>query len=164
MSKELKVVLVKADYCGHCKTFLPIYEKAEEFAKKSLPNAEFVIEEMDKRINPIAHENFESKYGKEILSKIDGYPTVVLILEKDGKKVDTIINHTVGQTIEAAKNFLQNVSNAYKTLNSNGKKEFVSVNPQQGGDCKVNNKESNDKYKAKYIKYKSKYLSLLKST
>lgn len=164
MSKDLKVILVKADYCGHCRYFLPIYEKAIELAQKSLPNAEFAVEEMDQKINPMAHENFKSKYGEEILSKIEGYPTVVLIFEKNGKKIDTQVEHTVGEKNEAAKNFLNNLNNKYNTLKSDSKKEFVSVNPQQGGDCKVNNDVTNDKYKVKYIKYKSKYLSLLKSS
>jgi thiol-disulfide isomerase/thioredoxin len=164
MSKDLKVILVKADYCGHCRDFLPIYEKAIELAEESFSYAEFIIEEMDKRINPIAYENFKSKYGEEILSKIEGYPTVVLIFEKDGKKIDTQIDHTVGEKNEAAKRFLNNLNNKYNTLKSDSKKEFVSVNQQQGGDCKVNNVEYNDKYKVKYIKYKSKYLSLLKSS
>lgn len=163
MGKDLKVILAKADYCYHCKQFLPIYEKTIELAKKQLPNAEFVIEEMDTRINSTAHENFKSKYSEDIYNKVQGYPTVILILEKDGKKTNTAIEHTAGELEASAKNFLNNVVNGYKTLKSEGSKTFVSVENQEGGYCCQVNKQD-EEYKAKYIKYKSKYLSLLKSS
>ncbi len=164
MEKDLKVVLAKADFCGHCKDFLPIFKRATELAKKEIPDAEFVIEELDTRIEPMAHINFEKKYGTELLKQIRGYPTVILMIgEDDNKKVDLSVEHTVGETEEAAKNFILNVKNGYKTMKSNGKSEFVSVNTQQGGRCYGNN-NLDEKYRAKYIKYKSKYLELLKSS
>lgn len=165
MVKDLKVILAKADYCGHCSDFLPIFKRTEEIAKKELPNAEFVIEEMDTRINPSAHQNFKSKYSEDIYNKVQGYPTVLLILEKDGKKTNTTVEHAAGKLEESAKKFLNNVLNGYKTLKSGSSKTFVSVENQEGGSCckvnKINNQD--EKYKAKYIKYKSKYLELLKS-
>ena len=75
-----------------------------------------------------------------IRDRIRGYPTVILMIgEDDNKKVDLSVEHTVGETEEAAKNFILNVKNGYKTMKSNGKSEFVSVNTQQGGRCYGNN-------------------------
>ncbi len=166
MSKDLKVILAKADYCGHCKDFLPIFERTVELAKKELPNAEFVIEEMDTRIKPMSHDNFKKNYGEDIYNKVQGYPTVILILEKDGKKTDTTVEHAAGELEKSAEKFLNNVVNGYKTLKSGVGKSYVSVENQEGGSCcKVNKVDNSDeKYKAKYIKYKSKYLELLKSS
>lgn len=166
MGENLKVILAKADYCGHCKDFLPIFERTVELSKKELPNSKFEIEEMDTRINPSAHQNFKSKYGEDIYNKVQGYPTVILILEKDGEKTNITVEHAAGGLEESAKKFLNNVINGYKTLKSGVNKTFVSVENQEGGSyCKVNKVNNQDeKYKAKYIKYKSKYLELLKSS
>ncbi len=166
MSKNLKtkVILAKADFCGHCHAFLPIFKRAIELAKKDkeIVDTEFIIKEMDSSIEPMAHKNFESEYGNDTLSLISGYPTVVILMDVDGEKKIGTVEHTGGDTESAAINFIQNVKNGIKTIGSENKDFYIRVKKQEGGTCGLDTQVLEDKYKAKYIKYKSKYLELLK--
>ena len=168
MSKNLKtkVILAKADFCGHCHAFLPIFKKAIELAKKDkeISNSEFIIKEMDTSIEPMAHKNFESEYGNDTLSLISGYPTVIILMEVDGDKKIGTVEHTGGDTESAAANFIENIKNGIKTIGSQNKDFYLRVKKQEGGTCGLDTPVFEDKYKAKYIKYKSKYLDLLKQT
>jgi thiol-disulfide isomerase/thioredoxin len=155
---DIEIILVKADYCRYCKMFLPIYEKTTEKGIKELPSTKFHIMEMDENVNPNAREKFVNKYGNNLLQQIEGYPTVFIKLSKDNKDLFATVEHTMNKNgkdsgeKEAIELFKENILNAYKTLNSDGKDEYLTV--QTGGNL------IDIQYKRKYLKYKEKYLKL----
>lgn len=67
-----KITLFHADWCIHCKNFLPEWNKIMEFSKK-YPNL-LIAKEYEQTKNPEIMEQ----------EKISGYPTI--IIESDGKK------------------------------------------------------------------------------
>ncbi len=64
---KTKVILFKADWCGHCKSFKPIWDAVT----KQYDNLEFAV--------------YDADNNKDILKKyhIEGFPTVMV--EKEGK-------------------------------------------------------------------------------
>lgn len=82
---EKTLTLIKADWCGHCKKFFPIWEELP----KHLPNINFKVLDSEQNKDEI------QKY------KIAGYPSI--FLEIDNK----IIEYTGGRTVEDIKNFLE---------------------------------------------------------
>lgn len=78
-----KVLFIKADWCGHCRTYLPEFEK---FSIK-YPNVQFLVLETEdnkrlvSRWKNIAHPVFH----------IEGFPTVVLY-DNEGAPIKIIEN------------------------------------------------------------------------
>lgn len=64
--KKTKVMLFKAEWCGHCKSFKPIWD----IVTKQYDNLDFVVYDSDKNVDDI------TKYN------VSGFPTI--IVEKDG--------------------------------------------------------------------------------
>ena len=142
-NKQYKVILSKVEWCGHCKDFLPVFNESKNLIKnnKTFKNISVDFEaydmEQDKGI-------FETKY-KELVNKVEGYPTVFLAQIKNDKLSKTVeIGHA-----EKAKDFIKLISNAYEGFSTQTDKGFST---QTGG----NQEEEN--YKQKYLKYKTKYL------
>jgi thiol-disulfide isomerase/thioredoxin len=134
-NKQYKVILSKVEWCGHCKDFLPVFNESKNLIKnnKTFKNINVDFEtfdmEQDKGI-------FETKY-KELVDKVEGYPTVFLAQIKNDKLSKTVeIGHA-----EKAKDFIKLISNAYEGLTE-----------QTGGN------QEEKIYKQKYLKYKTKYL------
>ena len=134
-NKQYKVILSKVKWCGHCNDFLPVFNESKNLIKnnKTFKNISVDFEaydmEQDKGI-------FETKY-KELVDKVEGFPTVFLAQIKNDKLSKTVeIGHA-----EKAKDFIKLISNAYEGFST-----------QTGG----NQEEEN--YKQKYLKYKTKYL------
>ncbi len=173
MGKNFKVILVKSSQCFHCKNFEPIYSVSKDIKLDDYSDVDF--EEYDFAENGIKTdmENFKNKYN-ELFSKIEGYPTVFVFVEDGDKVHSAMVDHTVvseeisdseQQIKDAAQRFLKNVSNGFKTLESDGKSLYLES--QSGGSNKCcttdfNNQKSNIDYKNKYLKYKNKYLELKK--
>ena len=67
--KKVDVILFKADWCGHCKRFKPVWEMLNKNFESKF---NFIIYDADKDTNMV------EKY------KVDGFPT---ILFKDGEHV-----------------------------------------------------------------------------
>lgn len=162
MSKKITVILSRANWCGHCQHFEPIYEIASKSWKENKYLKDLDLEfknydmakEDEKNIFMLEHIN--------AMDKVKGYPTV-LIKDKSGNYVS--IDHTVvdnginekDQHNEASERFLTNISNALKSKNSDGKVLYV----QSGGFHKNNDYSIEEsEYKKKYLKYKSKYMEL----
>lgn len=212
MSKiDKQVVLVKANWCGHCKYFFPIFAKAHKLNKdKNIKFISFDTKTGEKIIHDLSDDdvpmfsptsenknntkfknlsegNFDEEYAL-LGTKIEGFPTVFVIMLENGKPVKkNMISHTVMESKEknldpAAKRFIQNISDGFKSLESDSKKLYVQSNiepnleseskhSQEGGNlsnkksceqtCSINNK-NNINYESKYLKYKSKYLELKK--
>jgi len=136
-NSEIKVILSKVGWCGHCTDFLPIFNQSKNLIKdnKILKNVKVDFEvydmEQDKGI-------FETKYG-ELVDKIEGYPTVFLTQVKNDKISKTVeIGHA-----QKSVDFIKLISDAYKSFSN-----------QTGGNLE------DDIYKQKYLKYKSKYILL----
>ncbi len=67
---KTQVILFKADWCGHCKTFKPIWD----VVTKQYNNLEFIVYDADKDKDSLITYN------------IQGFPTV--IVEKDGNRFE----------------------------------------------------------------------------
>ena len=136
-NKELKVILSKVEWCGHCKDFLPVFNESKNLIKNNKifknVNINFEVYDMeeDKGI-------FETKYG-DLVDKVEGYPTVFLAQIKNEKLSKTVeIGHK-----KDPEDFVKLIGDAYKSFSN-----------QTGGNLE------DDMYKQKYLKYKAKYLQL----
>jgi thiol-disulfide isomerase/thioredoxin len=136
-NQELKVILSKVAWCGHCTNFLPVFNKSQKLTKNNKylknTNVNFEVYDMEEDL-----EKFKSNNYEDLLPQINGYPTVIVTSLKNGKRVNTeIIDHSSDPL-----QFINTVGETYNKLVS-----------QSGG-----NKE--EFYKQKYLKYKSKYTEL----
>jgi thiol-disulfide isomerase/thioredoxin len=137
-NNKYKVILSKVEWCGHCKDFLPVFNESKNLIKnnKTFKNISVDFEtfdmEQDKGI-------FETKY-KELVDKIEGYPTVFLAQIKNDKLSKTV---EIGHANKPGE-FIKLISNAY-----------LDFSKQKGGNQNV---LENELYKQKYLKYKTKYL------
>lgn len=165
-----EIILVKAEWCGHCIHFTPIFKKVIELSKnnnffKNIKIAEYEVEK--KNSNDISELNKLKIEHPYLIDKVQGYPTIFIIIEKDGKKIIDTINQTFiekdddkEEIKKAAEDFLQNAENKIKTMYSDNK---TTYEPQNGGGKFINNHQtSNDEiiFRKKYLKYKSKYIEL----
>ena len=140
MTNNTIVILIKANWCGHCDRFTPIFEETK---KNNSNNYKFEVYDL-------ADENSKDKnmfhlnhYKSEDL--IDGYPTVLIKKNKKYIKIDhTVIDDKVNekeQINKASIEFLNNIKTGIKNLEASEGQVFI------GGS-----------YKKKYYKYKTKYL------
>jgi len=170
MSEKITVILARANWCGHCQHFEPIYEESEKKYKdnKYLQNYTIKFDNFDLANDDVKNGFMLGHYNA--MEKISGYPTVLVNItdEKNKKNNYHIIEHTLidekindknKQIIEASERFLNNISNVLKSLNSDGSILYV-----QTGGAMVNYQTSmqEELYRKKYLKYKSKYIELKK--
>ena len=136
-NQELKVILSKVAWCGHCTNFLPVFNKSQKLTKNNKylkdTNVNFEVYDMEEDL-----EKFKSNNYEDLLPQINGYPTVIVTSLKNGKRVNTeIIDHS-SDPLE----FINTVGETYNKLVS-----------QSGG-------YEEEFYKQKYLKYKQKYTEL----
>lgn len=163
MSQEILIILAKAGYCKYCKDFEPIFKTADGTYKSNdfLKDYNIKFEEYD-MVDKTMSNTFEINHSK-VKNDIKGYPTVFINIRDSSDKKNIIndymmIEHVIidpkidekKQVDEAAKRFLENITNGIKTLKSDSKTEYI----QTGGSS------INENYKSKYLKYKSKYHEL----
>jgi len=87
-SKNVELYFFKADWCGHCKNFMPTWDSLIE--DKTLKN-KIEFKKLDSEINK-----------KEMIEwNISGYPTIIL------KKNNKAIEYNGSRKIEDIKKFLQ---------------------------------------------------------
>lgn len=122
---KVKVTLYYAQWCGHCKRFLPEWNKL----KALLASQNNKINDYD-----VVLADYEESANPDIMNKenIQGYPTIKI--EFNNKKTDYEGERTTDKLVEHIKN----------------------LGSQNGGG------ENNKKYYKKYMKYKNKYMQLLK--
>lgn len=90
---EIKVVLFYAPWCGHCKTFKPVFMEAKDtMSKNKTKSGKYLTFEM---VDCDAMPEVGKDYG------IAGYPTVKIITMKDGKK--KVEEYDGDRTLEAMK-------------------------------------------------------------
>lgn len=179
MSKEITIILSKANWCPHCRDFEPIFELAKKNSKSDdyLKNYDIKFEDYDFEDNNV--KNTFSINHFDAMDKISGYPTILLKIVQNKKNNYIPIEHTVinlqtksekNKKIleqDASKRFLNNIINCLKTIDSDRKVLFMETHETQTGGnmTKFNSKQNlseNELYKKKYLKYKSKYLELKK--
>ncbi len=192
MTQKISIILTRANWCPHCQHFEPIFENAKNTYKKQdyLKDFEIKFEDYD-LANDDVNNTFMLNHN-DIKDEIQGYPTVFVNLKNKTSKQNNYftVEHTVidsnidksKQIEEATEKFLQNITNGLKSLDSENKVLFI----QKGGHY-LNNKnqldqlnqlnklnqcgiggsisdiKNKDLYKAKYLKYKSKYIQLKNS-
>lgn len=90
LTEEDKCVLVlfHADWCGHCKNFMPIWNKA----KTSLQSSDVVL------------KDFEAETNKEVMkeNEVSSFPTL-----KFFKKNGEIVEYEGDRTLEALEEFIE---------------------------------------------------------
>jgi len=136
-NEELKVILSKVSWCGHCTNFLPIFNQSQKLTKNNKylknTNVNFEVYDMEQDL-----EKFKSNNYEDLLPQINGYPTVFVTSLKNGKRVNTeVIDHSTDP-----QEFINTVGETYNKLSS-----------QSGG-------YEEEFYKQKYLKYKQKYTEL----
>jgi thiol-disulfide isomerase/thioredoxin len=136
-NEELKVILSKVAWCGHCTNFLPVFNKSQKLTKNNKylkdTNVNFEVYDMEEDL-----EKFKSNNYEDLLPQINGYPTVIVTSLKNGKRVNTeMIDHSTDP-----QEFINTVGETYNKLVS-----------QSGG-------YEEELYKQKYLKYKQKYTEL----
>ncbi len=158
-----KIILVKANWCGHCHHFFPIFKKANKlnsnkdikYLSYDTATKEYIEhdksdddENQDESKNKYKNKSsreFKNDYPK-LENSISGFPSVVIILkDKDGKEIDNmLIEHVIiddkeGKTLnekykKAAERFNKNVLNGMNTLKSGKKTLYVEANDNKLGE------------------------------
>jgi thiol-disulfide isomerase/thioredoxin len=181
---DITIVLTKMTWCSHCKDFQEIFDNIKSRLKnnKLLKDKTVILEMYDMEQNEAL---FAEKY-KDYMSKIDGYPTVLIFIKNDKNKIQgDIIEHTVIEQIDnknkqklinnATDMFISKVESKYKSVINGKGDEYINVEggtTMSGGGgvgkCRLDalisshdNSMEEKNYKQKYIKYKTKYLNLL---
>ena len=176
MTQEINVILAKANWCGHCQHFEPIFKHSEGIYKNNSQLKDLSIKFKEYDLANDDEKNTFMLNHFNAMDKVSGYPTVLLNIKSKSNNKYLTIGHTIvdekvsknNRTDEAAKRFLQNISNA---LESEGSDNSV-LHVQAGGSGSgymgpdkqtIRNHQTSleeEKYRKKYLKYKSKYLGL----
>ena len=129
-SENITITLYKADWCGHCKRFVPEWEKLKKAAEK-IPN--LTVKTCDDKNNADEIAQLKSK------GLFKGFPTIIITRgtdeEYDGPRTASDILEKLGFKEELTQNGGNN-----------------KIPPQCGGS------KDNQYYKMKYLKYKAKYM------
>lgn len=149
-----KITLYYADWCGHCKTFKPVWNELKEYVKE--------------HNIPLKLEEYESSKDKAVVDKagIKGYPTILVeettkkVYEYNGERssVKKILDHLNIQT--------NNSDNQNNRINQNRNTQTAHTRPlnnlgnQNGGGYLSSIAVLSHDYRHKYRKYKLKYLNL----
>ena len=173
-NNEFDIILTKTLTCPFCVAFEPIWDDARKKQSLSKQLGGKKINFKSYNMKDQGDVNSLNKDYVGLTELIDGYPTVFIHFNHDGKIKVAQVEHTSisrgnnmfgGQNNnnkkeveEAANKFLNNIVNAYKTVTSDNKAVHIDV--QDGGNF---NNFSNSVYKHKYLKYEAKYLELKNS-
>jgi thiol-disulfide isomerase/thioredoxin len=133
MSDNILVELFRAEWCGHCKSFVDVWEKLIN----ELPGVTFKKYE---------HTTENDKEKKEFeKNNINSFPTIIITTQNKQQ-------YKGERTFEAIKEFIENL-NSENAKPSDDMEIHEDEEMQDGGGID---------YKYKYEKYKSKYEALKK--
>jgi thiol-disulfide isomerase/thioredoxin len=131
-SENTTISLYKADWCGHCKRFIPEWEKLKK-AAESIEG--LTVKTCDDKNNASEIAELKNK------GLFHGYPTIIITKstdeEYDGPRT--------------ASDILEKLGFKEQVLQKGGNPD--EVHPQCGGAT-----NTNQYYKMKYLKYKAKYM------
>ena len=169
MSKEISVIFVRANWCGHCRNFEPIFNETRQnyldndfFKNYKMKFVDYDLESSEGKIS------FENSH-REAKKLISGFPTIIIKISDNDEtgKYHTIDHTVVDSTVEknkqhrkASNEFLNNLIDLIKTVNSDQK---ITYTHEGRFNNKFRTPLSEKKLRNKYLKYKSKYLKLKKS-
>ena len=88
-NNKVDIMLFKADWCGHCKNFKPVWDKISEAYNKKF---NFIVYDADKQ-----REKFEEY-------KVDAFPTVII------KNGNNKMQYDGDRTVDDFSNFLQSLN------------------------------------------------------
>ena len=126
IKKVPSIVLFYADWCGHCNTFKPEWDKFERLAKQQHQANDFMIARVnDKFINQI-----------EGHSKVDGYPTVYHLI--NGKHNKSFSNT---RDLKGLLEFLSDVHPGMRSLNGGAKRTLKKRKNKTQKNKTQNNKK-----------------------
>jgi thiol-disulfide isomerase/thioredoxin len=129
-----KVILYHADWCGHCQTFKPEWQKFKQIiTTNNLPIT--VMDFEQKKIPPTQMAN------------ITGFPTI--IIHRGGKQEEYKDERTSDGLLRACQQIQKGGNYSQQ----------IRVNRVSSNNSKFST-ELNLKYKRKYLKYKSKYINI----
>lgn len=164
--KNVQVILVKSNTCHYCQRFEPVYEYSRNNIK-SLANKyglTYSTFDVQNDIDRIKLNAEHPECSKIMSGDKMGVPTVFINVSENGKSKYHIVEHVIPDDdsptdIKNSSNkFMDNVHNKLKTIESDGKIEYIHT----GGDLGLELDRNLDRklYKEKYLKYKEKYMSL----
>ena len=84
-SGPITIVMVYADWCGHCHTMKPIFDEASKSPQRSCQSVA-INETMLEEVNNVINKNINTN-AKKI--KVDGYPSIMAI-DNNGNKISDI--------------------------------------------------------------------------
>jgi len=139
---EIELILLKSKQCGHCISFLPIFDK---IIKKKIYKCHVFETTNDE----------EKKNFKELFPDIDkkfdlAVPTLYLKVDDKFQEINRTQsnNNEDDEITKASDELLEIIKSGIKTLQSNNHTLYLHT----GGEL------NEEYYKQKYIKYKNKYL------
>lgn len=144
----LTIVLVYADWCGHCHTMMPHFDEAAKSTERSI-QAVKINEQMLPAVNNFVNKSV-NKSAKPI--NVDGYPSIMLV-DTAGNKVSDIptkrdtnvMKSLMEKSGSIAKQAGLNSSNPEKVVNSVVKNNIVSSNANTGNARNTGNKNTKKK-------------------
>ena len=139
--QKREIILYYANWCGHCKTFKPEWQKIKTH-----------IDGLNKTNKMVSYKEYEADADTKVIEKdqIQGFPTIRFNLggqavDYDGpRESDAVLNSLLNSPIPTSSNTF--VGGSKKS------KEY-----EQCGGSKLSQAD----YKIKYAKYKAKYFKLL---
>lgn len=100
--EKIYIELFKANWCGHCKDFLPTFMKMKESSAKNPNYSNFVFNVYDES----KHENkINHKVGRGL--QIGGYPTL-MVCKGDNTTIEYDGHRSPDNILKFAKNFEKN--------------------------------------------------------
>ena len=117
------VVVIHANWCGHCKTLIPKFENdivtSDEFSKE----LEGLLS-----LGSIEETDYDTDSAKKIFGNVDGYPTIRYIhFDQDGKS---------GESLDLPPNIPREPINIIEWINGEVKNHVVKVKNKQGKKSK----------------------------
>lgn len=129
----LTVILVYADWCGHCHTMMPHFDAASKSPARTIQSVK-VNEEMLNSVNNYINKNV-NKSAKPL--EVEGYPSIILVDNK-GDKVSDI--EPVRDTSTMTKMMSQPVTNANANTNSGVTNANLGLTANNSSSGLVNSK------------------------